>query len=313
MSDHLMLALGLAGIFVGVVLLLATVGAITGERQQVGRSLAAVQAIQTAPQTMRDELDQPFASRVLFPALGRLSGLGRTLSPNGQADRIKRRLDLAGNPPRWTVDRVFSFKMLGLILGLLVGIGLSVAMGTSTLLGIGLTFILTALGFYAADIVLLQRSQTRQAQIQKDLPDALDLLSISVEAGLGFDAALSQVARNTTGPLAEEFFRVLQEMQIGTGRPDAMRALGERTTVPELRGFVTAMVQADAFGVPIANVLRVQAAEMRVKRSQRAEEKAQKVPVKILFPLIFCILPALFIVVIGPAAITIFRNIIHGQ
>ena len=102
-------------------------------------------------------------------------------------------------------------------------------------------------------------------------------------------------------------------MQIGTGRSDAMRGLGERTTVPELRGFVTAMVQADAFGVPVANVLRVQAADMRVKRSQRAEEKAQKVPVKILFPLIFCILPALFIVVIGPAAITIFRNVVQGQ
>ena len=159
--------------------------------------------------------------------------------------------------------------------------------------------------------MLLQKSQTRQERIQRELPDALDLLSISVEAGLGFDAALSQVARNTTGPLAEEFFRVLQEMQIGTGRPEAMRALGERTTVSELRGFVTAMVQADAFGVPVANVLRVQAGEMRIKRSQRAEEKAQKVPVKILFPLIFCILPALFIVVIGPAAITIVRNVLH--
>jgi len=313
MSDQVMLIVGLGGIFLGVVLLLATVGVITSERHQVGRSLAAVQAIQTSPQAMREELDQPFGERVLVPAIVRLSGIGRRMSPSGQADRIKRRLDLAGNPPSWTVDRVFAFKMLGLIVGVLAGIGLSLAFGTSTLLGIGLTVMLTALGFYTADIVLLQQSQTRQAQIQKDLPDALDLLSISVEAGLGFDAALSQVARNTTGPLAEEFFRVLQEMQIGTGRSDAMRALGERTTVPELRGFVTAMVQADAFGVPVANVLRIQAAEMRVKRSQRAEEKAQKVPVKILFPLIFCILPALFIVVIGPAGITIVRNIVQGQ
>jgi tight adherence protein C len=131
-----------------------------------------------------------------------------------------------------------------------------------------------------------------------------------VEAGLAFDAALSQVARNTEGPLAEEFFRVLQEMQIGMGRTDAMRALGERTDVEELRSFVTAMVQADAFGIPIANVLRVQAKEMRIKRSQRAEEAAQKVPVKILFPLIFCILPSLFIIVLGPAAITIYDSLI---
>jgi|tagenome__1003787_1003787.scaffolds.fasta_scaffold20986669_1 tight adherence protein C len=313
MSDQLMLLVGLGGIFLGVVLLLATIGVITSERAQVGRSLAAVQAIQTAPQSLREDLEQPFNNRVLVPALGRLAGIGRRMSPSGQAGRIKRRLDLAGNPPRWTVDRVFAFKMLGLIVGALAGIGLSLALGTSTLLGIGLTAILTALGFYASDIVLLHLSQSRQDRIQKDLPDALDLLSISVEAGLGFDASLSQVARNTTGPLAEEFFRVLQEMQIGTGRSDAMRALGERTTVPELRGFVTAMVQADSFGVPVASVLRVQAGEMRVKRSQRAEEKAQKVPVKILFPLIFCILPALFIVVIGPAGITIFRNIVQGQ
>ena len=311
MSDSLLLTLGLIGIFIGFALLLTTVGAITAERQQVGRSLAAVQAIQTAPASMRQELDQPFASRVLLPAFGRLSRFGRALSPAGQSDRIRRRLDLAGNPPRWDPDRVFAFKMLGLLGGLLLGVVLSFLFGAGTLVAIGITIILTLLGFYGADIALLQLSQVRQERIQRDLPDALDLLSISVEAGLGFDAALSQVARNTAGPLAEEFFRVLQEMQIGTGRSDAMRALGERTTVPELRGFVTAMVQADAFGVPIANVLRVQAAEMRIKRSQRAEEKAQKVPVKILFPLIFCILPALFIVVIGPAAITIIRNVLQ--
>jgi tight adherence protein C len=139
----------------------------------------------------------------------------------------------------------------------------------------------------------------------------MDLLTISVEAGLPFDAALSQVARNTRGPLAEELFRVLQEMQIGLARTDALRAVAERTNVAELRGFVTAMVQADTFGIPVANVLRVQARDLRVKRSQRAEEMAQKVPVKILFPLIFCILPALFIVVMGPAAISAYHSLFN--
>jgi tight adherence protein C len=124
-----------------------------------------------------------------------------------------------------------------------------------------------------------------------------------VEAGLAFDAALAQVSRNTSGPMADEFTRVLQEMQIGMGRTEAIRAMGERSTVADLRSFTTAMVQADQFGIPIAEVLRVQAKEMRVKRRQRAEEKAQKVPVKILFPLIFLILPALFIVILGPAII----------
>ena len=164
-------------------------------------------------------------------------------------------------------------------------------------------------GFYRTKArTILELSRTLVERHGGAVPDTLDLLTISVEAGLAFDSALSQVARNTTGPLAEEFFRVLQEMQIGLGRADAMRALGDRTDLPELRGFITSMVQADSFGIPIAHVLRVQAREMRVKRSQRAEELAQKVPVKILFPLSFCILPALFVVILGPAVIQIFTS-----
>jgi tight adherence protein C len=175
----------------------------------------------------------------------------------------------------------------------------------------GVAAVLTPLGYLTPDLALYQSAYNRNERIRRDLPDSMDLLTISVEAGLPFDSALSQVARNTRGPLAEELFRVLQEMQIGLGRIDALRAVAERTNVPELRGFVTAMVQAEAFGIPIANVLRVQAKELRVKRSQRAEELAQKVPVKILFPLIFCIMPALFIVVMGPAAISAYHNLFH--
>ena len=158
-------------------------------------------------------------------------------------------------------------------------------------------------------MAVYQLGYNRTERLRRELPDALDLMTISVEAGLSFDAALAQVARNTTGPMAEEFFRVLQEMQIGWGRAEAMRALSDRTDLPELRAFVLAMIQADAFGIPVANVLRIQADEMRVKRSQRAEEAAQKVPVKILFPLIFCIMPALFVVIMGPAAIQIFTSL----
>ncbi len=145
--------------------------------------------------------------------------------------------------------------------------------------------------------------------MQRALPDALDLLTISVEAGLGFDAALAQVARNTEGPLAEELARVLQEMQIGLGRSRALRALGERTTLQDIRSFTSAMVQADAFGIPIGQVLRVQSQEIRVKRRQRAEEQAQKVPVKIMIPLVLFILPCLFIAVIGPAVIGTDRGV----
>ena len=154
-----------------------------------------------------------------------------------------------------------------------------------------------------------RRPTTAPTRLLKELPDAIDLLTISVESGLGFDAAVQQVARNTEGPLADEFARMLREMQIGQGRGDALRALADRTNLPDLRSFVSAMVQADSFGIPIAQVLRVQSAEMRVKRRQRAEEKAQQVPVKITIPLIFFILPCLFIAVMGPAVLSIIDNI----
>jgi tight adherence protein C len=310
MSPQLILLLGLAAVFLAIVLLLTTIGTITAERQAVNRSLAAVRAMDSAPDQMKGELNRPFGERVVTPTMSKMTELGHRFTASEQADRLRRRLDLAGNPAGWNVDRVVAFKVLGLFAGLLVGIALGFLFG-GPLPTVALGVAGAMLGFYMPNIVLYQKAHNRSEQIQKDLPDALDLLTISVEAGLAFDAAVSQVARNTTGPLADEFFRVLQEMQIGMGRTEAMRALGERTDVAELQGFVTAMVQADAFGIPIANVLRVQAKEMRVKRSQRAEEKAQKVPVKILFPLIFCILPSLFVVVLGPAIINIYDNLIQ--
>jgi tight adherence protein C len=311
-GETILLALGLGAIFLAIAIALATIGAITSERQQVGRSLAAVQALHAAPAAMHRELNKPFAERVIVPSLDRLTQLGRRFTPGDQVARIRHRLELAGNPPQWDVDRVIAFKMLGLMAGFVLGLALPLLFGASPLTLIGLMVTGSALGYFAPNIVLYQMGYNRREQMRRELPDALDLLTISVEAGLAFDAALSHVARNTTGPLAEEFFRVLQEMQIGLGRPDAMRALLDRTDLPELRAFVTSMVQADSFGIPIANVLRVQAKEMRVKRSQRAEEVAQKVPVKILFPLIFCILPSLFVVILGPAAIRIIDSFAGG-
>jgi tight adherence protein C len=143
------------------------------------------------------------------------------------------------------------------------------------------------------------------------MPDTIDLLTIAVEAGLGFDAALAHVRRRVPGPLSDEIGRMLQEIQLGVSRPDALRNLAARTDVDELRAFTLAMVQADQYGISIANVLRSQSKELRVKRRQRAEEKAQKVPTKLLFPLIFCILPAMFIVLLGPGAIKVINSFLH--
>jgi tight adherence protein C len=161
------------------------------------------------------------------------------------------------------------------------------------------------LGYFLPNIVLLNIIQRRQAKMRRALPDAIDLLTISVEAGLGFDAALAQVSRNSTGPLAEEFYRTLQEVQLGRSRSEAMRNLADRSSIPELTAFVLAMVQADVFGISVANVLRIQSREMRKKRRQLAEERAMKVPIKVLFPVLFCIFPALFVVILGPAIMRI--------
>ena len=304
--NNWMLIAGLGAVFLGIV---GVIVAATSSTEKVGvaRSLDAIEAIRTAPDSMKRDLDRPFNERVTSPFFGKMTELGRRFTPSDQASRLRRKLDLAGNPAGWDSDRVLAWKMLGLLILGVIGFLLPLLFGNflwAVLFGVGGA----VLGFFAPNLILYQKAYDRSARITKDLPDALDLLVISVESGLGFDAALAQVARNTDGPLADEFFRVLQEMQLGTGRSDAMRALADRTDVTDLRNFITAMVQADAFGIPIANVLRIQAREMRVRRSQRAEEQAQKVPVKILFPLIFCIMPALFIVILGPAAIQIIQS-----
>jgi tight adherence protein C len=268
----------------------------------VARSLELIEAMTTAPKELTRELEKPFGERVLAPLQNRFVGLGRRLSGADSAERIRRKLDLAGNPPGWTVERVLSGKVLGAIGGFVGGIVFSLVFDATTTKVVVVGGI-TLAGFFAPAMYLYQKGYDRAKRLQRDLPDAIDLLTISVESGLGFDAALQQVAHNTEGPLADEFSRVLREMQIGSSRTEALRALAERTSVVELRSFVSSMVQADAFGIPIANVLRVQSSEMRVKRRQRAEEKAQQVPVKMTIPLIFCILPCLFIAVMGPAAI----------
>jgi tight adherence protein C len=242
---------------------------------------------------------------------GWLRAIGRRLSPAGTAAALQHRLDIAGNPAAWTPDRVLAAKGIGLL-----GLGvLGMVYGLAITRSIGLAFIGLVVGgiagFYVPDLVLYNAGLRRQQKIQRALPDSLDMLTVCMEAGLGFDAALAQIAQNTDGPLAAEFTRALQEMQIGQSRTDSLRALLTRTTVPELRVFVAALVQAGELGIPIAKVLREQAGEMRIRRRQRAEEQAQKVPVKIMFPLVVCLFPALMVVIIGPGILRIAHALFH--
>jgi tight adherence protein C len=302
----LVFILGVALVLLAIVLI-ASAYSSSAESGGITRSLAVLEAMTQAPKELTQDLDRPFADRVLQPLQQKALGIGRRISGADTADRIRRKLDLAGNPPGWTVDRVVSGKVVGAVLGFLFGMAFSLMLG-SLVVKLFVIAGTTVVGFFSPNLYLYQRAHERAERLQRDLPDAIDLLTISVESGLGFDAAVQQVARNTEGPLAEELSRVLREMQIGQGRADALRGLGERTNVADVRTFVGAMVQADSFGIPIAQVLRVQSSEMRVKRRQRAEEKAQQVPVKITIPLIFCILPTLFIAVMGPAVISILDS-----
>ena len=303
----LLFIMGVLLVLVSIVVLAMAVA--KPQPQGMHRSLAVLEAMSTAPTELTAELNLPFAERVLAPFQVRSLAIGKRITGADTPDRIRRKLDLAGNPAKWNVDRVIAFKVLGAGAGFIAGLLLTQLLGAGApmrIVGCGAS---TLLGFLAPNLYLYQVAYDRAAKMQRELPDAIDLMTISVESGLGFDAAVQQVAKNTEGPLADEFARVLREMQIGQGRSDALRALGERTTVPELKTFVSAMIQADAFGIPIAQVLRVQSSEIRVKRRQRAEHKAQQVPVKITVPLIFTILPCLFVAVMGPAVISIMDNL----
>lgn len=304
MADHMLLLVGLAAICGSITLALATLAVGSEDRQRVRRSLAAAAATRLTGAPVLEEREESFSDRVLAPTTERLAALARTLSPAGIAGRIQQRLDFAGNPGGWTVDRILAFKGLGLVTGGVIGLLWHASFAVRLVLGLALA----AAGFYLVDLFIYNVGLKRQDEIRRGLPDAMDLLTICVEAGLGFDAALSQVAARVPGAIAGEFQRVLQEMQIGKTRTDAFRSLADRTTVPELRAFVSSLTQADAFGIPVANVLRTQSKEARIKRRQRAEEKAQKVPVKIMVPLVMFIFPVLFIVVIGPGAIRIVQN-----
>jgi tight adherence protein C len=308
MTPTLLLVLGLTAIFGSIALTLSLIGVATSERRAVARSLQAIQAINSAPEALRSEIDRPFSERVLGPLTERSVGVAKRLTGQDTAAKIRQKLDMAGNPAGWSIERVLGAKVLCFGIALVGSIVVTMALDLSFALTMVACVGAAMLGFSLPNMVLHQKGYERAEKMRRDLPDALDLLTISVEAGLGFDAALTRVAQNTEGQLAEEFARVLQEMQIGMGRAAAMRAMGDRSNLAELRGFATAMVQADAFGIPIGQVLRVQSTEMRTKRRQRAEELAQKVPVKILFPLIFCILPTLFVAILGPAGITIMEN-----
>ena len=258
---------------------------------------------------LRDEtLKENFGSRVVVPIVVTAGKLARRVTPLDARDRIEKKLLLAGSPAGWDAERILAFKIIGAVAGFILSIVLFQIISLSPFLQIVVTALLTFVGFIVPDSILNGRVEDRKKEILRTLSDTLDLLTISVEAGLSLNAAIAMVVRNVPGVLSSEFARMLQEIQLGVPRSDAFRHLSERTDVDELNAFALAMVQADVFGVSISSVLRTQAAQMRIKRRQAIEAKAAQTPVKIVFPLIICVLPSLFVVIVGPGAIQIFNS-----
>lgn len=230
-----------------------------------------------------------------------LERIGYRLTPAGYIRKLDRLVSLAGRPASLPLGRVLAAKPLLGLVGALLGLYLSGTGPTPILKLVGI--FVAVLGYFIPDLLLYSKGQERQKVMQLELANTLDQMLISVEAGLGFEGAMARAGENGKGPLADELVRTLQDMQVGRSRRESYLALAERTSIPELRSFVQAVVQADTYGIAVSTVLRIQAKVMRVKRRQRAEEKAMKLPVMILFPLLFFIFPVLFIAILGPAVI----------
>jgi tight adherence protein C len=275
------------------------------EKADVRESLRRLEGYQI--QDVRDqEMLVPMSERVVAPLLEGLTGVATRFTPKGYGEKVAQKLVHAGNPPNFNVDKILVMKLGGLV-SIVAWIPLFLMIGFQGTIYFVAVLVAWGCAFIYPDVVLNRMVEDREKEISRKLPDILDLLVISVEAGLGFEQALDRTCTAVPGALSDEFRRMLHEIRIGSSRADALRAMAERSDVPDLRGFILAMLQADTFGVSISRLLRAQADEMRIKRRLMAQEKAQKAPVKMLFPLVFCIFPSIFVVILGPAMISISR------
>jgi tight adherence protein C len=256
------------------------------------------------------ELQQPFLDRTFRPLVGKLSGTATRFTSVSFTQTAEKRLAMAGNPGDLRVADWLGIKVISAIaFAILFFLVFTFLLGTDPVIGVLLGVAGIAFGYIAPEFWLGRRVRGRQHAILLQIPDALDLLTISVRAGLGFDAALAKVVEKMIGPLTDEFRRALAEVRMGKARRDALRDIVPRTDVVPLTNFIGAIIQAEQLGVSISKVLQVQSEQLRIERRQRAEEMANKAPIKMLFPLVGCIFPSLFVVILGPAIILIVKNL----
>lgn len=300
------LLMGLAGIALCVMLIVWTVGSSANEKAAMRDTLRQLDEYEV--ENVRDqELLIPLRERTLAPFVGGLARFTRRFTPVGYMDSIRFKLLCAGKGSPEEFERFLAVKVVMVALSPLSFIFAYLwnPLGVSGIMQLMLFGILAFLFIMGPDSQLSKALQARTYIMRRTLPDILDLLTISVEAGLGFEQAIDRTIDAVPGALSEEFARMLGEVRAGSSRADALRALEQRTDVAEIRSFVLAVLQADTFGVSIAKVLRSQAEEMRIRRRQMAQEQAMKAPVKMLIPMVFCVFPSLFVIIIGPAIIKI--------
>jgi tight adherence protein C len=258
------------------------------------------------------ELQQPFSERTMRPLIARMSRMGGRLTSASSTTTAERRLAMAGNPGDLKLTDWMGVKMLVAISTGIVCVLLFSLLAGGIIAGLIFGLVGLGIGYLIPEFWLGNKIKARQKVILKMIPDTLDLLTISVRAGLGFDAALAKVVEKLPGPLTDEFRRALAEVRVGKARRDALRDMIPRTNVAPLSNFIGAIIQAETLGVSISKVLQVQSDQLRIERRQRAEEQAARAPIKMLFPLVGCIFPALFIVILGPAMISIVKTMGSG-
>lgn len=293
----------------GIVMLVLVVVLVSmrraGSTQSIDDRLNELAALGQSVTLEELELSQPFAQRVIIPMIEALSKVAQRFTPQNTLEASRHKIELAGLAHKIKSAQFLGYRMAAAIV--LGGASLMIAFSSAlpVFQRLGVIVIAFVLGYMMPSVWLGSKISARKNSILKALPDALDLLTICVEAGLGFDAAMSKVAEKWDNELSLAFMRTVQEMQLGKLRREALRNMSNSMDVPDMTTFVAAIIQADTLGVSMAKVMRIQSDTMRVKRRQRAEEKARQAPIKMMFPLVFFIFPTILIVLLGPAAIQI--------
>jgi tight adherence protein C len=308
----------IAGVAVLIIaILLVVVGLRSPKEQDPLHSRLAEFSTRERPLTLEEiEMAQPLSERVLLPAMRRLGAFAARFTPQASIESVQHQLDLAGNPRGldptmfWALRIVATIGLAGLILMVtfLAPPASFLSIRTGTLKALAMAAGGAMIGFFIPVLFLRSRIQRRQATIIKAMPDALDLLTVCVEAGLGFDQAMTKVAEKWETELSLAFERVIQEVRLGKLRREALRDMANRMDIADMTSFVAAIIQADQLGVSMGKVLRIQSDQMRVKRRQRAEKRAHEAPVKMLIPMAFLIFPSIYIVLLGPAAMLLINS-----